>query len=42
LPSRLDARFDQAKVLVEDRLLESDAQREDPVEPALDGRQLLL
>ena len=39
---RLDARLDQAEILVEDRVLERDTQREDPVEPALDGRQLLL
>src|SRR3546814_11137108 len=40
LARRLDTRFDEAEIFVEDGVLERDAQREDAVEPALDRRQV--
>ena len=36
-----DPGFDQAEELVEDRVLQRDAKRQQPVEPALDRRQVL-
>jgi hypothetical protein len=40
-PRRCDARLDEPQELVEDRVLELDAKREQPVQPALDRRQVL-
>src|SRR3546814_617085 len=40
LARRLDTRFDEAEIFVEDGVLERDAQREDAVEPALDRRKV--
>src|SRR3546814_17282784 len=40
LARRLDTRFDEAEIFVEDGVLERDAQRADAVEPALDRRKV--
>ena len=40
-PCGIDPRFDQAKEFIENAVLQRDRQREDAVEPALDGRQLV-
>jgi hypothetical protein len=40
LAGRLDPRFDETEELVEDGVLQGDRQRQDAVEPALDGGRL--
>lgn len=39
---RLDPGLDQTEIFIEDRILQRDAQCENTIEPALNGRQLLL
>ena len=39
---RIDARFDQAEIFVEHGILQRDRERQQPVEPALDRRHILL